>query len=211
MNRQAQHSIAKAPWLAAAITLLVAGTVEAQTLSGSALVEALRKGGYVLVMRHPNAPREAPGKEAANPDNVGLERQLDETGRSTARAMGEAFKRLQLPVGSVLSSPTYRALEGIRLAGFGEPQTFAELDEGSPGAPPNPAHGEWLRAKAAQRPAKGNLIIMTHTPNLRGAFGQDAAGVAAGESLVFRPDGNGGAALVARVKIEEWPQLAALP
>jgi hypothetical protein len=32
--------------------------------------------------------------------------------------------------------------------------------------------------------------------------------VAAGEALVFHPDGKGSTELVARVKIEEWPQLA---
>jgi hypothetical protein len=33
--------------------------------------------------------------------------------------------------------------------------------------------------------------------------------MAAGEALVFRPDGKGGTSLVARIKIEEWPKLAA--
>jgi hypothetical protein len=31
--------------------------------------------------------------------------------------------------------------------------------------------------------------------------------VADGEALVYGPDGKGGATLVARVKIEEWPRL----
>jgi hypothetical protein len=36
-----------------------------------------------------------------------------------------------------------------------------------------------------------------------------AAGLADGEALVFRPDGHGKASFVARVKIEDWPQLSA--
>jgi hypothetical protein len=48
---------------------------------------------------------------------------------------------------------------------------------------------------------------VTHFPNLTAAFPQMAAGVADGESLVFGPDGKGGATLVARVKIEDWPKL----
>jgi hypothetical protein len=40
------------------------------------------------------------------------------------------------------------------------------------------------------------------------AFGQAANGASDGETFVFRPDGKGGAELIARVKIEEWPALA---
>jgi hypothetical protein len=40
------------------------------------------------------------------------------------------------------------------------------------------------------------------------AFAKQADGIASGETLVFKPGANG-PALVARVKIEEWPKLAA--
>src|SRR2546423_7484511 len=79
----------------------------AQTLAGDALVKALRQGGYVLVMRHTSSPRDAPSKASANPDNVKLERQLDETGRATATAMGNALRELKIPIGRVFASPTY--------------------------------------------------------------------------------------------------------
>ena len=42
--------------------LSVAGTAHAQTLSGDGLVNALRHGGYVIVMRHTSSPREADRK-----------------------------------------------------------------------------------------------------------------------------------------------------
>lgn len=50
----------------------------AQTLSGQALVAALREGGYVIVMRHASSPREEPDERTANADNVNRERQLDD-------------------------------------------------------------------------------------------------------------------------------------
>jgi hypothetical protein len=68
------------------------------------------------------------------------------------------------------------------------------------------ADGAWLRENAAQIPRNGNMIVVTHMPNMSRAFPQ-VAGVADGESLIFRPDGNGGATLVGRIKIEEWPGL----
>src|ERR1039457_3284734 len=93
--------------------LLLAGGVNAQTLSGDALVKALRQGGYVIVMRHASSPREVPDKQTANPDNLKPERQLDEIGRTTAAAMGKALRDLKIPIGEVYSSPTYRALETV--------------------------------------------------------------------------------------------------
>ena len=42
---------------------------------------------------------------------------------------------------------------------------------------------------------------------MAGAFPQSTAGLAEGEALVFGSDGKGGAALVARVEIEEWPAM----
>ena len=194
--------------------LAITASSHAESLSGAALVAALREGGYVLVMRHPSSPFTPPEKAAANPDNPKLERQLDETGRTTARAMGEAIRTLRIPLGDVLSSPTYRALEGVRLAAFGNVKTFAELDEGAQGMRANAdaERSAWLRAKAAEIPRAGtDTLIVTHTPNLLGAFGQGVAPVAAGEALVFHPDGKGASAVVARIKIEEWPQLASAP
>ena len=102
-------------------------SARAEPLTGKPLVSALRQGGYVLLMRHASSPEAKPDKAAADPENTNLERQLDEKGRATARAMGEAFKTIGLPVGEVLSSPTYRARETVRLASFGQAQTFAEI------------------------------------------------------------------------------------
>jgi phosphohistidine phosphatase SixA len=197
-----------------ALFLAIASSGQAEPLSGEGLVAALRQGGYVLVMRHPSSPFTPPEKAAANPDNPKLERQLDDTGRSSARAMGEAIRTLHIPLGDVLSSPTYRALEGVRLAAFGNAKTFAELDEGAQGMRANAdaERSAWLRAKAAETPRAGtDTLIVTHTPNLLGAFGQSVGPIAAGEALIFHPDGKGGSELVARVKIEEWPRLTGAP
>src|SRR5712692_7326292 len=133
--------------------MLVAGTAHAQTLQGEALVKALRQGGYIIVMRHTSSPREAPAKEAANADNVKVERQLDEEGRTTATAMGKAVRDLKIPVGSVLTSPTYRALETVRYAQLGKPQTYVELgDNGQSMQGGTEAQAAWLQKRVTQLP-----------------------------------------------------------
>jgi phosphohistidine phosphatase SixA len=158
-------------------------------------------------MRHTSSPREAPDKQSANADNVKVERQLDEVGRTTAIAMGKALRDLKIPVGEVLASPTYRALETVKYAQLGNPRTYPELgDNGQSMQGGTPAQAAWLRQRVTQFPSRSNTILVTHFPNIRDAFPQ-ASGVDDGEALVFGPDGKGGAALVARIKIEQWPGL----
>jgi phosphohistidine phosphatase SixA len=192
-------------WALPALALLSA---HAQTLSGDALVKGLRQGGYVILMRHASSPREVPDKKTANLDNVTFERQLDETGRATAAAMGKALRDLKIPIGEVFSSPTYRALETIRLAQFGKPRTYVELGDGGQNMrAATETQAEWLQRKVKEFPPGTNTLIVTHFPNNTAAFPQLPSGLADGEALIFGPDGKGGAILVARVKIEEWPRL----
>jgi hypothetical protein len=174
------------------------------------LIRALRRGGYVVVMRHASSPAEPPAPADAERDNAGRERQLDAAGRAAAIAMGEALKALQIPVGEVLSSPTYRALETARLAGLGPPMTFPELGDAGKSMQALPAsQGDWLRAKAAERPRAGtNTFIVTQYPNIQGAFGQTAANLADGAALVFFPEAQGGSKLLGRIPIQDWPRLA---
>jgi len=179
--------------------VLLTGAAHAQTLSGDALVKALRQGGYVIVMRHTSSPREVPDKKTVNADNVKPERQLDEEGRVTAIAMGKALRDLKIPIGDVLSSPTYRALETVKYAQLGTPRTYAELgDNGQSMQGGTAAQAAWLQKQVTQLPKGKNTILVTHFPNISGAFPQLGM-VDDGESLVFGPNG-----LVGRIKIGEW-------
>jgi phosphohistidine phosphatase SixA len=192
------------------VSLVTGNAANADTLSGPSLVEHLRQGGYVILMRHAHSPLELPSKAKADPSNAKLERQLDETGLTSARAMGDALRKLHIPIGAVLSSPTYRALETVRIAGLGNAKTFPQLGDGGQSMMANAVRGQesWLRDRVSERPLAGsNTIIVTHMPNIQTAFGQIAKGLTDGEALIFRPDGHGGAPLVARVPIESWPKL----
>jgi phosphohistidine phosphatase SixA len=194
--------------LSTTVGVLFGGAAHAQSLHGEALVKALRQGGYVIVMRHASSPGQPPSKQDADPENVKLERQLDAHGRASAAAMGKAFRALKIPVGNVLSSPTYRALETVRLARFGEAKTYPELGDGGKsmqGA--TDAQAAFLQKQVTQLPKGSNTLIVTHMPNLMRAFPKLATGLTDGEALIFGPDGKGGTAFVARVKIDEWPEL----
>ena len=136
------------------------------------------------------------------------ERQLDEAGRAGAAAMGEALRGLAIPIGSVVTSPTYRAGETVRLEQWPAPQIVAELgDRGHSMQGVTEADGAWLRSRVMQFPTGSNTILVTHLPNIMRAFPEHAASVGDGDALVFGLDGKGGAMLVAHVTIAEWPTL----
>jgi phosphohistidine phosphatase SixA len=193
------------------LTLITVDLAQGESLAGKELIAALRSGGYVILMRHASSPRNPPEAAQADAENVQRERQLDEEGRASARAMGEVVHRLHIPIGEVLSSPTYRALQTIKLAQLGQPRTFEELGDGgqSMRADKSGARASWLKAKASALPGPNeNTLIVTHLPNISEAYPQDAVGLADGEALILHPDGRGGATIVARVKIDEWAGLA---
>ena len=188
--------------LVAASLLLSSAITYGQALSGKALIRALQHGGYVIVMRHASSPREAPSPQDADADNVNRERQLDQTGRASAIAMGNALRKLKIPIGEVYISPTYRARETAQLAQLPNPRTIVELGDGDRSMQSiTENQAEWLRKRAAQLPSGVDTIIVTQFPNISRSFPQWASGLADGEALVLSSDAKGRVAL-----IEEWPQ-----
>ncbi len=117
--------------------------------------------------------------------------------------MGKALRDLKIPVGSVFTSPTYRALETIRYAQLGNPQPVPELGEnGQSMQGGTAAQAAWLKKKVTEFPKGTNTLLVTHSPNISLAFPDASANLAEGEALVFSPSG-----VVARIKIEEWPRM----
>jgi phosphohistidine phosphatase SixA len=192
-------------WLLLLGTLLIVRPLSAQTLSGDALITALRRGGYILVVRHASSPRDAPSNQTANADNPQLERQLDENGRVAAIAMGQALRNLKIPIGNVFTSPTYRALQTVQFAQLPHPHQQLELgDAGQSMQGISDAQSAWLKKQVTQAPKGTNTVIVTHLPNMAAAFPQWTFGLSDGETLVLRSDGKTGTTLVARIKIEQW-------
>lgn len=189
------------------LSLAIMGVLPALAAVPTGLTDQLRRGGYVLLMRHASSPLTTPDAATADPENPQRERQLDDKGKASAKSMGEAFKVLHIPVGQVFSSPTYRARQTVKLMGFGTPILVQELgDQGhSMQRITGASSAEWLKMTVAKKPASGrNTVLVTHMPNIAAAFPDQASGLADGETLVFKPDGQGHAALVAKVGIEEW-------
>jgi len=193
----------------AAISMLCTNiAVRGEELSGAALLKVLRAGGNTLVMRHANAPAALPDDATADKENAKHERQLDDAGKKDAAAIGAAIKQLHIPITEILSSPTFRARETVKYASLGNPQVVADLDENPQGMTAADAPGSaWLKTKSATpQKASTNVLLVTHFPNIRGAFGDAATKVEAGEILVVHAD-KSSATIVGRIKPQDWAPL----
>jgi broad specificity phosphatase PhoE len=161
----------------------------------------------VIVVRHGATNPDQADTDPLNPSDVSKQRQLNEKGRSDAKAVGEVFKAAGVPIGKSYSSQFLRAVETARLIGGKEPRATADVTEGGLVVSPNENNrrARALRTMAAGSPEPGtNTLIVTHKPNILDAFGKDWFEVKEGEASIFRPEGNGAYTLVGRVPIDQW-------
>src|ERR1043166_1297122 len=109
-------------WLWTAFVLLSATStsIRAQAVDVAALSELLKQGGYVIVFRHGATNRDQADTDPLNHDNVAKQRLLSESGRETARRVGEAFNALRIPIGKIYTSRFNRAVETGKLIGASE-------------------------------------------------------------------------------------------
>ena len=84
--------------------LSVAGVASAEPPLPAELLPELRKGGYVLFIRHPKTNPDQADTDPLHLDNIKAQRQLSDEGRKQAKALGEAFRALKIPVDKVLAS-----------------------------------------------------------------------------------------------------------
>ena len=174
-------------------------------------ITAVRGGGHVIVFRHGATHPDQADTDPLNLKDTSKQRQLSDPGRALARAIGDSMHKLKIPVGQVRTSMFYRAVETGTLLGFGDVSTSIDITEGGLVVSPNENNRRALafRALVATAPPAGtNLVVVSHKPNIMDAFGKDWFDVREGEASIFKPNGSGGYALVARVQASDWAKLA---
>ncbi|MFG1710324.1 histidine phosphatase family protein [Nonomuraea sp. M3C6] len=175
-------------------------TAPATATATAGLVERLRQGGHVLYIRHTatDTTQDAPSPDLSDP---GTQRNLSPAGREQARQIGQAIRRLRIPIGQVLASPYRRTRETAELA-FGRAQEIRDLiNEIYPGADDEEL-ARALRRLLSRRPAAGtNTVLVSHGFNLSRATGLSTA---EGDTVVFSP---GTMEPVATIGADEWRSL----
>jgi phosphohistidine phosphatase SixA len=171
------------------------------------LVGDMKKGGYVIVLRHGATNADQADTDPFHLDNIGAQRLLSAQGRDVAKRVGDSFRALGIPIGEVYSSQFNRATETAQLVSGKTPMTTADLTEGGLVVSPaeNARRAKVLKTLATVVPEAGtNTLLVTHKPNILDAFGKDWFESKEGEASVFRPDGSNNLVLVARVQAADW-------
>src|SRR5438874_11367095 len=174
------------------IALITAGGVYAEPPAPAELLPELRKGGYVLFIRHPKTNPDQADTDPLHLDNIKAQRQLSDEGRKQAKALGEAFRTLKIPVGGVIASKFNRAQEAAKLLDVGEVTASVDVTEGGLVVSPreNERRARALRELLSTAPAEGkNVVIVSHKPNLQDAAGKEFGDLGEGEVVVFKPLG----------------------
>jgi broad specificity phosphatase PhoE len=176
------------------------------------LVNDLRAGGLVIVVRHGATFPDQADTDPLHPENIAAQRQLNDKGKAAAKAFGDALRQIGVPIGKVYTSLFNRAYETATLAGFPDIEKTADLTEGGLVVSPNENNrrAQALRKLLGTAPKPGtNIVIVTHKPNILDGLGKDWFDVKEGEASIFRPD-NGSYKLLARVQMDEWPKFASV-
>jgi broad specificity phosphatase PhoE len=160
----------------------------APAIASEALWSLLKGGGQVVLIRHAVTTPGSGDPPGMHLDDCSTQRNLSDEGRQHARRIGEEFRKRQIPVERVLSSPWCRCLETARLA-FGKAEVARPLDnlfgrhenrdrqiqelrslmKASRGA--NwvlVSHGSTIQALTGISPATGEMVIVAPSGALAG-------------------------------------------
>lgn len=178
-----------------------------QQMEKSELISALKKGGYVIYLRHAATNTNTADTKRDDLNDWTKQRNLSELGRYQSVAIGQAFDALGIPVSEVITSPYCRCVETAKLA-FGRARVSNDLAF-SIGTKEQEAKrlAQALRNMLGTRPtARTNTVLVAHTANLK-----EAAQIwpkPEGVAFIFKPLGNNTFEMVSRIEPQQWPELA---
>lgn len=191
-----------ARWLkssALAPLLLLAFACPATADESEALWRLLQSGGQVVVMRHATTEPGVGDPPGFRLHDCTTQRNLSELGREEARRISAAFRARGIPIGRVLSSRWCRCLETARLA-FGTVEPWPSLDSFFDDRSREPEQTRAVRQRAGERPATGNLVLVTHRVNISALTGVYPV---PGELIVLTPHGDGSFHVAGRLAPEQ--------
>ncbi len=171
--------------------------------SPAAIVAALKSGGYIVYFRHTATDFSQKDERMRDFDDCANQRNLTVEGREQAKKIGDAWRKLSIPLGRVLASPFCRTREVAQLA-FGRFERALEV-RGGPATAGDPVRYQPLSRLLESAPKKGaNDVIVSHG-NPYHALHSGTAYLREGEAAIIRPLPGGGHDVVGRIAWDEWP------
>lgn len=190
--------------LLSSLTLVAGLAIENDSteLRREKLMEALRSGGYTVMLRHARTDRSFNEQRDPVPTARKDQRNLTDEGIRDAALMGVVFRKYGIQFAEIISSPMYRCIETAEYS-VGKPTSTTMVLRVFPSTPEQAA----LVMKA---PKKGtnrlivthHFVIETHVPGIKpGDVGES-------EAAVVRHTPDGKVQLVGRITLSDWQMLA---
>ncbi|TWT14901.1 histidine phosphatase family protein [Reyranella sp. CPCC 100927] len=168
-------------------------------LDPPALVDALRRGGLVMLVRHGQA---AGNDRDSAPWRIAGDRRaqgnLTSTGKEQARLIGDGVRALGIPVAKVVASPYYRARDFAEIAFRVKPVVAADL------GPENPGQVDAYKRYLDAPPAGSNLVVVGHLLAPTTAQISQLTELGDGHVAIYRA---GGSILLALIAPTDWARL----
>jgi phosphohistidine phosphatase SixA len=171
-------------------------------LRGEDLMRELQSGGYTILVRHARTDRNAPNQETPGsvPPLRSDQRNLTADGERDVRVMRDVVRKYKIPIGEVVSSPSYRCRETADAFG---PSTVTMTLRAFP------TTAETQALVAAPAKSGTNRVLVTHHFVIENHVpGITPGDIGESEAAVVRPTGDGKVALVGKIKLADWETLA---
>jgi broad specificity phosphatase PhoE len=183
--------------LAAAVLAALSPTANAQDGPWS----LLRQPGYVVFMRHSDAPGsggfgDPPGYRL---DDCASQRNLSEDGRAHARRTGEEFRTHGVTFDRALTSPWCRCKETAELALGREAEPFAPLSNLVGRHEHRDSQVRALKDYLAGLDGRSRVLLVTHGIVISALTGISPA---SGEMVIVKPGRDGEPTVLARFKAD---------
>jgi len=179
-------------------------SLPSRELAPAQLLAELRKGGYILYLRHVATDFNQNDERMKSFEDCTNQRNLIDRGRAVARAAAATIRHLGIPVERVLASPFCRTVETAQLL-FGRAEKMQEV-RGGPSAPADAERYAALRRILATPISSGaNLAVVSHGNPFYSVAGPPF--LAEGEAAVIRPLG-ADFQVIARIPVDRWDALA---
>jgi hypothetical protein len=181
-------------------------------LQGAALVQALRKGGLLLWMRHTERDDRSgtvTPEQAASHD-CATQSELTDTGRRHAKQIGAAIRGLHLPIAAVRTGRLCRTETTGRLLHLAPITSDDRLDASSTWVNRGGAAAQQratLQVLSEGPPAGTNVVLISSTLDIPQPQPAVLHDLGPGETVVFRPGPAGNVTVLARIGESAWPTL----
>jgi broad specificity phosphatase PhoE len=139
--------------------------------ANDAALDALKKGGHVLLMRHAQTVSGIGDPPEFKLGECKTQRNLSQEGRDAAKALGDRLRSAGVKFDAVYSSAWCRCVDTAQLV-MRSPEVFAALNSTFSNAADAPLRAETVRNKIRAWKGLHNIALVTHMLNIQAISGE---------------------------------------